>query len=539
MRPADYTFVAAHGGRGQETGPHMSIGFNESLDFYPGGLVTQVCGCMAADLRRETVSAAETYLLGRSNAILVLSNAKSEGGANPMQHVGWLQELLAFCPHFGPVHSYLLDLRGRDWDYLNTGFIMLGNPFVAWNKNLSAPSVTVTGKLVAADANADLHGFYVTATRDGKSRGRVKTDRLGHYRLACLPGGNYEIALHFNALQKRVRKIVSVPGDRVALDFDVPQLWCVRGQVLDPNGQTNSRTWAEIASRPTRNDFAANDVFGIPNDENGRFTLRGIDELTFWLRGATGMKYRSEPQQITVRPGQSIADVQLRPGMTREARQSVLRGTAEDFLALEQLISIPTDTNRSLPGLTDVVEVRFGLIADSERDPFIKKTGLHREFRDRAMGPHALRIAFRLRDPMPDVPPDHPLRYSWRVVADPRRQLTHPTIQHPEAEFTIVHRFLHNNARWKTVPPNWPGDDPRVWFSHPFLADNWVIFDVTAFGGNEELDWRLLLLAYAERDGTKWLETVPKPGWFHVRAFLGDEASLDAAVVDPAHAKDR
>lgn len=466
MRPAFYTRVGAHGGTGHLVGPHLAVKGPEAMRLFPGAVVTPLSGCHGGDIQRADVTAAEAYLFGRSISVLAFSSTRSEGGDSPTRMIGWADELRGLVPHFGVYFAYLHGLRSCGHSsYLHTGGIMLGSPFVSVRDRFAAPSGTVVGRVTAAAGNP-VAGFYISATRGNQWFGRVRTDRDGLYELACLPPGPYEVGLHLNAFETRTRKVTAPGGKTTVVDWELPALWQVHGQVLDAQDRPDPLGWAEVALRADAGEFARNDLFGPRTDDRGGFVLHGAKPATFWLRARSGRKFESTAVPISVRPGQHLDAPALRVGPGGNARRARARAAMDYFACVpEAELEVPSDD--ALAPFADITGFYVGLVPAGDRT-LVGRGGPPGGYGKLERAKPTIRLAFELAESVPATSVGERLRYVLDILADPDRAV--PAIRHrsKDADYAIRLAYGRVADKWKAVPdvlgrhPN-----PILWVSRP------------------------------------------------------------------------
>jgi len=545
---ADWIHFAAHGGKLHPLGPHRSVTLEDALNFYPGAVVIELHGCHAGDIRREGLTAAEAYLFGRSNALLVFTNARSEGPANPMSHVGVRRQMLAICPHLAPLYLYLVDLHGTPTSsYLTTGYIMLGNPFVNLRQNLAAPSGTILGQVQPPPNGGPVDGFYVTASRSGKWFGRVRTESDGSYVLRCLPPGQYEITLHLNALEGISHQVQAQPNRQERVDWRLPSLWHVQGQVLSADGKPDPDGWADIASGPTRADFKEDSVFGLRTDDEGRFDIYGAKPAEFWLRGQC-KRGVSEILKVLVRPGENRLGLKLQvespdgrgsrmPSVGETARTSGRppRGnrttphadpTEAELLGFEPQQRITVESKSQLHPLADVTGLTFALVPSADHAVERPRSGKGTNLKpDRGRASHTLRIGVQVREPFlssADAEANYQFQIMGREAPDTFRK------RKPQGDSYGIHASRdEKTGKWRckllagerpdfTVPPQVK------------TCQRWFVVDLIPAAEVNQLDLRIALEAIVSlgQRTTTSKKRVPANGCYHVQVDLRDSPKL-------------
>lgn len=305
-RPADLTYFNAHGGTSHGgVGPHNTVAVQESLGVYPGGLIIRLYGCSAGNIARHDMTPGESFLFGRAVTQTVITHTRPEGGA--FLSVPWYMfgDLMTVCPNLGTAYQLLYEFRGK-YPY---SLVLLGNPFVKVGHQFADPSGSVCGKVTAM--GSDIPHVYVSAHIGDKSFGRVKVKPDATYELDCLPPATYDVSLHVNALESLKRR-VRVGDQTVATEnWELPRLWRVDGRLLGSKGEPVADSWVEIATKPTNEDFRSNDLHPVSVDVEGRFSIFGIKDQTFWVRGCVGKRGASPPVRVTVGKGSVASAVDL------------------------------------------------------------------------------------------------------------------------------------------------------------------------------------------------------------------------------------
>jgi hypothetical protein len=539
---ADWIHFAAHGGKLHPQGPHRSVSLGDALDFYPGAVVIELHGCHAGDIRREALTAAEAYLFGRSNALVVFTNARSEGPANPISHVGVREEMLAICPHLAAFYMYLVDLHGTATSsYLTTGYIMLGNPFINLRKNLAAPSGTILGRVQPSPNGGPVVGFYVSASQSGKWFGRVRTESDGSYVLRCLPPGKYEVTLHLNALEGISRQVEAQPNRQERVDWQLPSLWHVQGQVLSEDGKPNPDGWVDIASGPTRTDFREDSLFGLRTDDGGRFDVYGAKPAEFWLRGQCKGGV-SEILKVSVRPGESCIGLklQLEPPVGRGGKKPSVGETAQtsgrsprgnrtaastepteaELLRFEPQQRVVVESKLNLHPLADVTGLTFALVSSTnptvERPRPAKGSNIKP---DRGCASHALRIGVQVREPLAG-PTNADANYQFQILGDETFDTSRK--RKPQGDSYAI-RASRNQKTSKWSCKLVAGERPD--FTVPpqvKTSQRWFVVDLIPVANVNQLDLRVALdaiVSLGQRTTTS-KKRVPADGWYHVQVDL-------------------
>jgi len=527
MRPAFLTRVAAHGGVAHIAGPHKGVGPPQAMQFFPGALITHLCGCHGGDIKTAGVTPAEAYYLGRSICVLAHSSTRSEGADTPAHMRGWLEELMNLAPHWGVWHTYLTGFRGLNRScYLNTGMIMLGNPFVSLRDRFAASSGAIVGRVTVPPGSV-IAGFYVSATRDKQWFGRVKTGTDGSYELACLPPGSYEVKLHLNAFEALSREVTAEAGKTTVVNWPLPVLWEVRGQVLDAQGKPDRAGWAEAATKNNANEFTANDLFGLRTDEQGCFAIHGANAATFWLRGRSGRQFESPALQVSVQPGQRIEGQQLRVGIAAQTKRARSKKGDMDYFTCAPEVQLEVPSGDGLPPIVNVVGLYAGLVPAGDKT-LLRAGAPPRNHQRLGRAKHTLRLAFELTEPLPQRPPQGPLRYVLEILTSPERQAPAARHRRKDVDYSVRLHYIQNAARWK-AEPNELGLRPNYtfWISPPQVAGEWLVLDLNPFSTSKAVDWRIALTAFIRpEDEGRQSKRVPAEGWFRLRAELGESPSL-------------
>jgi hypothetical protein len=527
MRPADYAYFLAHGGTVQPFGPHRRVTQEEAMGFYPGAIVTHLEGCFAGNISGPRRTSADNYLFGRSNAVLVLSNASTTWGRSPVRQIGWCKECINISPHFGVYYSCFVRLWG--WTNWMSGCIMLGNPFVNAHLNLAAPSGTISGRLSPPPEGGPVEGFYVSATRDGKWYGRVMTEKDGSYELACLPPGAYGVKLHLNAFECMTRTVSAEPNKTATADWQLPKLWEVHGQVLDAQGKPTPTAWgwAEVAERNDPDEFVKNDLFGLRTDSEGRFALYGSKPLTFWIRACSGLRFVSESLQLSVKPGQKIEGQRLQIGLSNLARR-LPKYEGTDVFPCEHKAEVEAPREEGLPALVDVTGLLAGLLPGKDRT-LMRRGAPPKKYVQLGRAPYTLRFALELAETVPEIPPRGRLEYKLLIVTDPNRDIPADVSERrANADYALALSYDFFTGQWSAQPDLFGAHPkPAFWISHPLAIGRWIIVDVSPFKGNEKVDWRVVLSAsYQPPDGERDTKRVPSTGCYRLCASLGEKPSL-------------
>jgi len=532
FRPAHLTSVGAHGGKGHTVGPHLAVSFEEAQDFFPGALVVQLSGCHAGDIRRTDLTNGEAYLFGRSNTQCLLTSARSEGGSNPTRHIGWRDQLLACCPHWGICYSYLRDLRGtsRGASYLHSGYILLGNPFVNFAKGVSATGGTVAGRVLASKPGDPVGGFYVAAHSDAKCFGRVRTDADGSYALHCLPPGRYRIVLNLNALEALTQETTVGPRETRSLNWTLPLLWRLNGQVLDEHGRPDPKGWAEMAAEAQDQQFVAKDILGMRTDTEGRFEVFGSTLKRFWLRGRAGRQHESEPVQVRVEIGQKREALRLRL-VQPEGRKSLLRWSADELLDFEPQTTIEVPERKETPGQIDVRRVHFCLIPNGDptlpgrgRPPGSGADHLRPEV---VQAPQTVRIGLEMAE-TPDRSPEDKQYYFMKILAEETKGFKGKRLSTAQSDYVI--RISHKpiSAEWSAKIVSHTGTTPFWITGKARLIGSWVIIDLNPLASQERLNWRIIVHGSRRDDQGRHVSTTPEQGCLRLQATLGERPQIEA-----------
>jgi len=518
MRPSDFTIETAHGGTSHRgKGPLWQTPAELALTLYPGTVVFRLGGCSAGNICRPGITPGEAYILGRSVGQAVLTHTRPHGGAISSVPEDAYEELLRICPHLGPFYTYLFDVRAQNRDY-HFSLIMLGNPFVSWQRDFSAPSARVAGRVVI-ESGEPAHGFYVSATRDGKPFGRVKTQPDGSYTLECLPPGRYEVRLHVNALEQTARTVVLAAQQTEVLDWRIGPLWRIEGTVRNRDGRPDKWGWAQMSAHNEPDEFERNDLFGIRTDQEGRFALVGARPLDFWLRGRVGKRDAGRtPLKFSMTPGQHRRDVELHCGRMRRATPSHL--AVEDLLRSEHRVNLPLSRDENLHALADITAICIAVVRSDQAIPTSRGRA---EVTRIARSVHCLRLAFQLAKPFTDTPTGSSPSYQWNIASGSRQlRRRAKTILPRNADFVIrIANTKGSERTWTSQLSSTHAGAPDFWVSEPSVIDDWVVLDAWGTPKTTALDWRAVLATRAQSNDGIQSEKTPLSGWYRVSASLG------------------
>jgi hypothetical protein len=475
------------------------------------------------------MTAAEAYLLGRSNAVLTFSNMQGEGGQNPSRHIGIREELARICPHFGPFYSYYLDLRGGAsvgmQSYLDSGYAMAGNPFVNLGLDLSAPSGTISGRVVASRAGDPVAGFYVGAYRAGLSYGRVRTGPDGSYALRCLPPGEFDVRLNVNGMDGNTQRVTAAASATARADWKVGPLWRLSGQVLNERGEPGGNCWAEMAAGPGASDFVKTRDYGLRTSSRGLFEAWGEKPGDVWLIGRSGRQFDSPPLKVTIQPGETRQGISLRVASSTAPGPARSR-SAEALMKAAASASAAVAPRPTYSPTADTRSVWVGVVPVTKQPP--------KRFARRPAYPHFLRIGLQVGADIPVPPVGNTETYS--ILIDTLGGHARPG----EGAFPATHRI---HLLFSRMAGHWTaklaGRDARLDTTDASVAGARIFVDVYPLSGGPMVNWRFYASATVIGGGLKNAKFAPEKGWYRLNADLGPRPSVRLTEETPPQAVKR
>lgn len=304
-QPADFTYFTAHGGIAhRHNGPHNILEIEESLATYPSGLIMKLYGCSSGNIARKEITPVESFLLGRSITQAIVSHTMPQGGAIRRMPKYMLPDLLRICSNLGTMHMFMYDLRCK-YPYSE---ILIGNPFVKVGAGFSAPAGSLQGSISGFDFPASV---YVSISRKGDFMGRVKSASNGEFMFPCLPLGEYDVEVHFNAVDSEVHTVQIKSGEATRLRIDGSSLWRVECTVNHESTEQET-SWIEVSKTTLDADFTANDLFAIIPDAQGKFSVIGKNRTPIYIRGRLGKEKHSSLKKINPAAGQTIDPIKVK-----------------------------------------------------------------------------------------------------------------------------------------------------------------------------------------------------------------------------------